>query len=117
MTKTWFVRGAMIAALGLAGFNCGGGGASLDKLDPAALKQGASHTLNLKFWMKGSGYIGDVLAENLHFDDSANERVVFYIGDAVKAKVGSLEQGKAYKVTFTHEAGDPLIRGTATAVE
>ncbi len=116
MTKTWFVRSALIAALGLAGFNCGGG-ASLDKVDPAALKEGASHTLTLKYWMKGSGADGDAIVDNLHFDDGANKRVVFLIGDAVKAKVASLEQNKTYKVTFTHKGGDELFYGTATAIE
>ena len=94
-----------------------GGGASVDTVDRAKLTDGKAATQTLKYWMKGSGAEGDAIVDNLHFDDGANKRVVFLIGDAVKAKVASLEQGKAYKVTFDYKAGDDLILGTATAVE
>lgn len=95
----------------------GCGGVAIDKLDPAALKDGASHTMSLKFWMKERGAKGDAILPNLHFDDGAGQRVVFWVGDGVKAKADSLEQGRVYKVTFTYEAGDELVRGTATAIE
>jgi hypothetical protein len=89
----------------------------IDTFDPAAVKTGSSHTLLLKFWMKERGLKGDDLVPNLHFDDGANQRLVFWVGDGVAGKVDSLEQGKTYKVTFTAEGEDPLNKGTATAIE
>lgn len=105
------------SALSLTQAQCGSKGPAIDSLDPAALKAGESKTLTLKFWMKERGLKGDDLAPNLHFDDGSNQRVVFWVGDGVAAKVDSLVQGQAYKVTFTYEAGDALVKGTATAIE
>lgn len=95
---------------------CGGGG-GVDTVDRAALKDGDSVTRTLKFWMKGSGAQGDAIVDNVHFDDGANKRLVFWFDAALKDKVAALEQGKAYKVTFTHKPGDDLFWGTMTAVE
>ena len=92
-----------------------GSGPHIDTLASASLTAGASHTLTLKFWMKERGLKGDELVPNLHFDDGANARAVFWIGPGVNAD--TLEQGKAYKVTFTYDAGDPLVKGTATTIE
>lgn len=95
---------------------CGGGG-GVDTIDRSALKDGEAVTRTLKFWMKGSGAQGDAIVDNLHFDDGANKRLVFWFDAGLKDKVATLEQGKAYKVTFTHKTGDDLFYGTLTAVE
>lgn len=105
------------ATLSLTQVHCGSKGPAVDTLDPAALKAGESKTLTLKFWMKERGIKGDDLAPNLHFDDGANQRVVFWVGEGLAPKVDTLVQGQAYKVTFTYEAGDGLVKGTATAIE
>jgi hypothetical protein len=42
---------------------------------------------------------------------------VLWVEAGVKDKVATLEQGKAYKVTFTYAAGDELVYGTLTGVE
>lgn len=117
MVKTWMAMAALVAVLGGMSLGCGSQGANVDRLDPAALKEGQSHTLALRFWMKERGIKGDDLADNLHFDDGANARVVFWIGEGVAGRVASLEQGRVYKVTFTYEGGDPLVKGTATGIE
>jgi len=106
----WFLAAMFFMA-------CGGGGAGVDTIDRATLKEGETVTKTLKFWMKERGIKGDDLADNAHFDDGANNRVVLWLDAALKDKVASLEQGKAYKVTFKHEAGDALVYGTLTAVE
>ena len=55
---------------------------SADKVDRAALKDGQSHTHNLKFWMKNRGLVGENLVDNVHFDDGANTRIVCQNGQA-----------------------------------
>lgn len=107
----------LTSALSFTQVHCGSKGPAIDSLDTAALKAGESKTLTLKFWMKERGIKGDDLAPNVHFDDGANQRVVFWVGDGLAPKVDTLVQGQAYKVTFTYEAGDALVKGTATAIE
>jgi hypothetical protein len=94
--------------------SCGGG---VDKVDVGSLKDGATHTAKLKFWAKGRSAIGNDLVENVHFDDAANARLVFYFDPALKDTVAALEQGKPYAVTFNYKGGDPLFKGTMTAVK
>ena len=101
--------------IGLQG--CGGAGAVVDTIDRAALKEGGATTRTLKFWMKERGIKGDGLADNVHFDDGANHRIVLWYGTDLKDKVAALVQGTPYKVTFTYAAGDELVYGTMTAVE
>lgn len=91
---------------------------SVDTLDRAALKDGESSTRTLKFWMKNRGLVGDDIVDNLHFDDGANTRIVFTFAPALAERVGTLEQGKPYKVTFTFKASDDaLLFGELTGIE
>jgi hypothetical protein len=113
---TRFITGLLFMAMASTQLHCGSG-PTVDTFDPAALTVGSSHSLMLKFWMKERGLKGDDLVPNLHFDDGKNQRVVFWVGEAVAAKVDALVQGKTYKVTFTFEGGDELFKGTATAIE
>ena len=86
-------------------------------IDRASLKEGGATTRTLEFWMKERGIKGDGLADNVHFDDGANHRIVLWYGTDLKDKVAALVQGTSYKVTFTYAAGDELVYGTMTAVE
>lgn len=101
------------ATIALAG--CGGVG--MDTIDKATLSEGQSVTRTLKFWMKERGLRGEGLADNVHFDDAANNRIVLWYDAALKEAVAKLEQGKAYKVTFKYEPGEALVYGTMTKVE
>ncbi len=108
---------AVVLALVLGAVPACGGGGGADKVDVAALKAGASTTAKLKFFVRERGIRGEGLADNAHFDDGANQRVVLYYAPALKDKVAALEVGKTYKVTFTFEKSDPMVEGTLTAVE
>lgn len=96
---------------------CGTAGPAIDTIDRATLKEGAAATRTLKFWMKERGVRGDDLADNAHFDDGANKRIVLWVDAGLKDKVATLKQGDLYKVTFTYAAGDELVYGTLTGVE
>jgi hypothetical protein len=92
--------------------------ASADKVDRAALKDGQSHTHNLKFWMKERGLVGNDIVDNVHFDDGANTRVIFTYDAALNDRIAKLEQGKVYKVTFTFKQSDNgMLLGNATAID
>jgi len=110
----------VLLALGLAVLPaCGKKGAAAggaETVDLAALKEGASHTAKLKFWAKNRGLAGEELVDNVHFDDAKNQRVALRFDPALGDKVGKLEQGKTYTVTFTVK-DDTVHKGTMTAVE
>jgi hypothetical protein len=94
---------------------CGGKGGP-DKLDTAALKEGASASAKLKFWTLERGMYKGNLVDNVHFDDGGNPRVVFVYDAAMKDKLAVLKQGAVVAVTFTYEPGDAMVKGVLTAV-
>lgn len=90
---------------------------AVDTFDAAKLKDGETHTLSLKFWMKERGLKGEDIGDNAHFDDGATNRVVLWVDADQKDKVASLVQGKTYKVTFVYDAKDQVAKGTLKKVE
>jgi hypothetical protein len=110
------VMGLMMAFMGACGASTPKA-PEVDTFDAAKLKDGDTHTLSLKFWMKERGLKGEELADNAHFDDGANNRVVFWVEADTKDAVAKLEQGKTYKVTFAYKASSDFFKGTLKKVE
>lgn len=94
-----------------------GKSATAEKLDVAALTAGTTTTARLTFALAERGMHGNGLADNLHFDDGGNQRVVLYYEPTLKDTAAKLEKGKTYKVTFVVEKAGKLIEGTLTAIE
>lgn len=105
-----------VFVIGLAA-GCGKkAGPAIDKVDVAALKDGASQTLQLSFWSKNRGLAGEDLVDNVHFEDRDKQPIALRFDPALAPKVAALAKGKVYKVTFTVK-DDAVHKGVMTAVE
>lgn len=97
---------------------CGGkkSGATPDKLDRAALVEGATTTAKLSYWSRDRGAVGDELVPNVHFEDRAKEHLALRFDPALATKLDGLVKGKVYTVTFTVKS-DGVHAGVVTAIE
>ena len=114
--KTKLLLSMFVIALATAA--CGGkkGGAKADKVDVAALTQGATKTALLSFWAKNRAAVGDVMVDNVHFEDAAKTSIPFLFEPGLAGTIGGLKQGQVYKVTFK-VADDGVHKGVVTAIE
>ncbi len=79
---------------------------------------GETYTIKLVFWAKNRSSTAKGLVDNVHFDDAAGERVVFFYPAELEDKIAALEQGKVYALTFLYDDdGDGLHRGMLTTIE
>jgi hypothetical protein len=73
--------------------------------------------VNLKFWMENTGVTETGVRKNLHFDDAAGNRVVFFFDDAVADQTAGLKQGRVYAVTFSYSGLDAMNAGVVSGIK